>query len=225
MKPVVVLSLGGSVIVPDAVDEKFLKKFVAFVKANLRRFRFIIVTGGGKTCRNYQNAARRLALRSETDLDWIGIMSTRLNAELVRSLFGHRAEPKVAVNFDKTPVFRKEILMAAGYKPGWSTDYDSVILASQFGAKTIINLSNIPYVYDRDPRKFKGAKPVESASWRQFRKIVGSKWTPGINKPFDPVAAKLAEKFNLKVIIANGRDLRNLEKILDGKEFKGTCIS
>ena len=57
-----------------------------------------------------------------------------------------------------------------------------------------------------------------------FRKIVGSKWDPGLNLPFDPVAAKLGEKLKLKVIVMNGKPLSNLSNFLRGKAYKGTVI-
>jgi uridylate kinase len=54
--------------------------------------------------------------------------------------------------------------------------------------------------------------------------MVGDEWVPGKNVPFDPVASRHAEKIGLKVICAAGKDLRNLEDILKGKEFLGTRI-
>ena len=50
-------------------------------------FSFVIITGGGKTCRNYNNSLRKIVNPSLEDLDWMGIASTRLNAELVRICF------------------------------------------------------------------------------------------------------------------------------------------
>ena len=97
-------------------------------------------------------------------------------------------------------------------------------LAKIYGARQIINLSNIDFVYTKDPRKFKGAKKITATSWKNFRKIVGNKWDPGKNLPFDPTAAKLAERLKLKVIIANGKNLKNLQRILQGKKFQGTTI-
>ena len=52
---------------------------------------------------------------------------------------------------------------------------------------------------------------------------MGSKWKPGLNMPFDPVAAKEAEKLKMKVVVI-GKDLSNLRKVLENKKFKGTLI-
>ena len=115
-------------------------------------------------------------------------------------------------------------MIAAGWKPGCSTDYDAVLLARNFGVKTIINLSNIEKVYTKDPNKYPDARPIDKISWQDFRKIVGDRWDPGLNTPFDPVASKIAEQLRLKVIIAKGTNLKNLEKIIEGKRFVGTRI-
>ena len=90
--------------------------------------------------------------------------------------------------------------------------------------KKIINLSNIDFVYDKDPAKFKDAKKIRQISWKDFRQIVGSRWNPGTNAPFDPIASKFAEENKMEVIIANGKNMDNLKNILEGKEFLGTVI-
>ena len=115
-------------------------------------------------------------------------------------------------------------MVCAGWKPGWSTDYCATLICQDYGAKTIINLTNISQVYRQDPRKNPRAKPVEKISWPDYRKLIGSKWTPGMNAPFDPIASLQAEKLKLKVIILNGRDFVNLKNYFQNKKFQGTII-
>ena len=221
-KEVVIISLGGSVIVPDEVDSKFLKSFRKLVKSYLRRYKFILITGGGKTCRGYQKAASSVVKLHAEDLDWLGIHATRLNAHLLRTIFRGVAKPAVVKNPTKKVKFDK-VLIAAGWKPGCSTDYDSVLLAQNFGAKTVINITNIDYLHDKDPRKYKGAKRIKSIGWKGFRKIVGDKWIPGMNTPFDPIATKLAQKLGLRLVLI-GKNVSNLKQVLDGKKFKGSAV-
>jgi uridylate kinase len=116
------------------------------------------------------------------------------------------------------------VLTAAGWKPGWSTDYVATRLAKRFGAKVLLNLSNIDYVFDKDPRLFSDAKKIKNISWKNFRKIVGNKWDPGMNAPFDPVASRLADQIGLKVVVMNGKKIKNIESLLEGKKFVGTII-
>jgi uridylate kinase len=220
-----IISLGGSVIVPDKINTDFLRKFRGIISDFIKKGnRAVIVCGGGKTARKYCEAAKKAGKISDDGLDRIGIKATILNAELVKSMFGKSAYEKVVNEPDKKITTDKKIIIASGWKPGWSTDYDAVLLAKRFGAKRIINISNIGYVYDKDPGKHKDAKKITSISWSSFQKIIGTRWKPGSNLPFDPVAAKLARQLKMEVIIAKGTDIANLKKILNNSEFKGTVI-
>jgi uridylate kinase len=219
-----IFSVGGSIIAPDKPDYFFIREFKNFVLSLTDKYRIIIVCGGGKTNSYYNEAASRVSNVKKADLDWIGIMATRLNAELVRCVFGELSYETVI--YDPTVKIEtgKRILIAAGWKPGCSTDYDSVLLAKNFEVRTIVNLTNISYVYDKDPSKFKDAKKLFNVTWKEYRKIVGDKWTPRLNSPFDPIASKEAEKMKLKVAVMKGTDLKNLKDYLDGKSFIGTII-
>jgi len=220
-----IISLGGSIIVPEEIDVQFLKKFRSLILRHVKKGRrFIIIVGGGKTCRKYQSAAKEVTKATKEDLDWIGIHSTRLNAHLMRTIFREIAHPAVIRHYNEKIRTKKKVMIASGWKPGHSTDYDAVMWAENFKVRTILNLSNIDYVYDKDPKYHKDAKRLEQISWKDFRKLVGSKWMSGLNSPFDPIASMKAEKLGLKVVIMNGRNFKNLENFLDGKAFKGTTI-
>jgi uridylate kinase len=222
---IIVISVGGSLMVPGEIDSRWLREFKQFIDKYIsKEYRFIIIAGGGKTARKYQNAAKEIAELTPEDLDWIGIHSTRLNAHLLRTIFRKKAHHEIIKDPNEKIIFKEKILIAAGWKPGFSTDYDAVLLAKNFGIKKIINLSNIDYVYDRDPNKFKDAEIIKEISWKDFRKIVGSKWDPGLNAPFDPIAAKESEKLKLEVAIMNGKNIANLENYITNKGFVGTVI-
>jgi len=222
---IVILSLGGSLIVPDEVDVKFLKKFRKLVLKHTKKGkRFIIITGGGRLCRKYQDAAGKIARLTKEDLDWLGIHATRFNAHLLRTIFRDYAYPRVIKNPNEKVKFTEKVLIGAGWRPGCSTDWDAVIMARNLRATKLANLSNITYVYDKDPKYNKDARPEKEMSWKDFRKLVGSKWDPGANHPFDPIAAKEAQKMGLEVAIMDGKNIRNLDRYLSGKGFRGTVI-
>lgn len=220
-----VLSLGGSLIVPEDVDHKFLKSFISLIAERTKKGdKFIIVCGGGGLNRIYNKAAQKVRPMSHEELDWLGIHATRYNAQLVRILFGKLAYEEVVINPYEKVQTRKPVIIGAGYEPGWSSDYDAVYLASTYGCKKVANLSNIDYAYDKDPREFKDAKKIKDISWENFRKIVGDKWEPRMSKPFDPIASREAQKLGLEVAILNGKKLKNFEKYLDAEKFAGTVI-
>lgn len=222
---VVVISVGGSLIVPDGIDTNFLSSLKALIAKGIKaKKKFIVITGGGKTARNYQNAGKEITKLRSQDVDWLGIHSTRLNAQLLKTILLPNVVERVVKNPNEEIHFNKSVLVAAGWKPGWSTDYDAVLLAERFKAKKLINLSNIDYVYTADPRTNPKAKKIENISWKEFRKIIPKKWDPGLNAPFDPVASKEAQKIGLEVAIINGKKLGELEHFLNNENFVGTLI-
>ena len=221
------VSVGGSLIVPDEVDTTFLTNFRELIlKKTSAGLSFFIITGGGRTARRYQEAAHTVLGDSDPeDLDWLGIHSTRLNAHLFRALFSEQAQARIVKNPTRKVGNRSSVIIGAGWKPGWSTDYCAVMAAKQLGAKKLINLSNIDYVYDKDPRKFPDAVKIEKSSWEDFRKLIPDHWDPGLSSPFDPVAAKEAQSLGLEVAIINGKKLNEFENYLSNKDFIGSVIS
>ena len=226
----IVMSIGGSLIVPEGgIDTKFLSNLNSFIRDQLAKNKnrqFFLVAGGGKLARDYRDAGAEVIKHELTidDLDWLGIHSTRLNAHLLRTIFRDIAHPVILENFDTIRKPTEPVVVAAGWKPGHSTDFDAVLVCEDYGVRSIINLSNVETVFDKDPNKYKDAKPIHRISWTDFRKIVGDKWTPGLNAPFDPIAAKIAHELGVKVAVLSGHNFKNLQNYIVGKDFIGTVI-
>lgn len=228
MAEVTIISLGGSIIVPDDVDSAFIKSFrdaiISYLDADRDR-RIVLVTGGGAPARRYQEAYREIvATPSPLDQDWIGIAATHLNGTLLRLVFSEYCSAPLVTDPTADISFSGQVLIAAGWKPGFSTDNDAVVLAQRFGADRVINLSNIAKVYSDDPRENPEAVPLDHIGWRAFRDMVGDEWIPGRNVPFDPVAARRAAELGLEVITAAGRNIENMLSILMREPFEGTTI-
>lgn len=224
----IIISLGGSLIVPNGgIGTPFLKQFNTFIRQQIDETnrRFFIVCGGGSTARHYMEAAREVAGEiADEDVDWLGIHATRVNAHLLRTIFRDLAHPVIIEDYEREyDITDERIIVGAGWRPGCSTDYDAVMLAKRFEVHTLINMSNISHVYDKDP-KHADAKPLNSVSWSDYKEIVGDTWIPGMNVPFDPVATKLAADMDLKVIIIKG-SMEHLQSVLNGTEFEGTTIA
>lgn len=239
-KPVII-ALGGSIIVPTPgkINTNFLKKFRKFILKFVKEgFKFIIVVGGGKISRTYQAAASKIVKLPYEDQDWLGIHATRINAHLLRTIFRKEAYPVVLDNPQKPLKTNRPIVIASGWRPGWSTDYIAVLLAKRFRAKEIIDAGDIPFVFTRDIKRYKNAKKILKISWSDYQKLVGETWIPGLPAPIDPIAAKEAKKLNIKAMVVKGTDLRNLRNVLKGLQpthrppaqgrhlkFRGTVIS
>lgn len=213
-------------IVPDQIDTDFLSRFKALVLEKVQRgITFSIIAGGGKTARRYQEAANAVTPLSRQDLDWIGIHATRLNAQLLRNIFVGYAHPQIVKNPTIDLDAEEPVIIAAGWQPGCSTDYDAVLMAKNLGATRLVNLSNIDYVYTADPKKDPNAQKIERTTWADFRKLIPEEWDPGLSSPFDPVAAREAEAIGLEVAIINGANLEEFSNYIDDKPFVGTVIS
>lgn len=223
----IIMSVGGSLIVPDGIDTTFLTNLKSFIEDSLQKDRkFIIIAGGGRTARRYQESVRSVAPLDREDIDWIGIHATRLNGHLLRTIFKDSAYPVMITNPDDVSDIPKDarLIVAAGYRPGASTDFRAVQIAERVDAKKMINLSNTDYIYDSDPNTNPEAKRIKEISWGEFRKLVPDTWDPGLSSPFDPVAAKEAERLNIEVVHINGTNLEELDNYLQGNPFIGTRI-
>lgn len=224
-----VLSLGGSLVVPDdSIDVDFLKEFNGFIRdqVSVKKRKFFITVGGGAIMRKYRDAAKKVrGTITNDDLDWLGIHATRLNAQLLRTIFIDIAYPRIIKHYEIILKIDKPVAIAAGWKPGRSSDFGAVTLCQDYNIKTMVNMTNIDKVYTKDPKKFSDAAPIDTIRWKDYRNLIPSKWTPGLNVPFDPIASKLAQDIGITVKILNGKKLDNLAKALDGKSFYGSTIA
>jgi uridylate kinase len=226
----IIFSIGGSLVAPESgIDTNFLHRLNTFIRDQIARNperQFFLVIGGGSTARHYRDAGREVVGHelSVDDMDWLGIHATKLNAHLVRTIFRDIAHPYVLKHYEIIRKVTEPVVVAAGWKPGCSTDYDAILLCQDYGVRTVINLTNIKQVYDKDPRKFPDAKAYDKMTWDQMRALVGDTWDPGMHAPFDPIAAKKAQELGVRVVVMNGDNFENVENYLNNKPFVGTVI-
>ncbi len=207
----IVMSVGGSMIVPDQIDTDFLTNLKQLITEEIAAGkRFVIITGGGKTSRRYVNAARAFTNVTQTQMDEIGIAACQMNAALLRPIL---SDVDVLINPDVDL-----------YQPGASSDRAATRTAVRHGAKKVINLSNISHVYTADPKKDPAAEKLEDITWADFREIIPKEFTPNLSSPFDPEAAKEAQAHDIEVATISGENLTELKKYLAGESFVGTRI-
>lgn len=227
----IILSVGGSIIYPHhGINTQFLNDFNSYIRRKIKEdpeIRFFIMAGGGAVNREYQKAAEDIDPSvSSYDLDWIGVRSTRLNAHLLRTIFFDIARPSIIEHYNEMPRFGKEqVIICAGWYPGSSTDWALVLLAQNLNQSKIFSMINVDGLYDKDPRKFKNAKIINETTWSEYRSVIGDSWSPKLQLPFDPIAAKLAQSLHLTVYLIGGKDLNNFSKAIEDKKFRGTKIT
>ena len=225
--PVHIIDLSGSLIERDSTGTVYLSEFRAAVIGALDASagdKAIVVTGGGDLARDYQAAYCRLVpTASDEAQDWIGIAATRLHGELLRHAFSPDCCAPVITDPTAVPDFPGRVMIAAGWKPGFSTDYDAVVLAQRFGADTVIKMSNVAMVHSGDPKLDAGARPLTHVTWGELARMSDGAWHPGSRLPFDPVATRAAARHSMAVIFT-GSDTGNLRAILEGRPYRGTMI-
>ena len=221
----IIIALGGSVVYPESIDITFVSAFRAFIKKFLKKKKqFVIVVGGGRLSRLFQASAAEISPVTDEDKDWIGIHATRLNAQFLRTVLKDVADPVVLDARHKIKKLTHPVIIASGWRPGWSTDYIAAAIAHDFGVREFIVAGKPSHVYDKDIAKHRDAKPFTDIRWRDYQKLIPKKWTPGFHSPVDPVGARLAARRGITGIIVNGKDLQNLSHLITGKDFMGTVI-
>jgi len=222
----VVVSLGGSLIVPDKVDYAFLDQFFKIVKSN-KHYKFVIVCGGGIVARNYINALKAEG-KNEKELSLAGIRATRMNAQFMMQFFGKKYANQILPT-DMTQVendLKKKQVVFCGalrYAPNETSDGTAAKLAKKMKCD-FINLTNVQGLYDKDPRKDKNAKFISYETWEKFEKrTLKMTFHAGQHFVLDQQAAVLIKKYKIPTYIL-GKDLDNLDNLLKGKSFIGTTI-
>jgi uridylate kinase len=225
-KETIVIAMGGSLLIPEHIDVKFIKELKSMVKHFTNDgYQIILVVGGGKTCRYYQAAAKEFPHVSDRDLDWIGIKTIRLNCELLLRVFSDLdIHGQVIEKWEEIRVVNNKTVIVGAYEPGCSSDKDAIEMARVIGAKRVINFSSTSHVYSADPRIDKNAEKFEELSWADYKNIIPTEWVPGMSAPFDPIAANLAQESSITVAIL-GASIENLQNYLDGDQFEGTILS
>jgi len=208
-----IISLGGSIINSGLIDTNLLKGLQKIVKKT--KHELVFVCGGGKPARDYISVARELGVKS-TRLDIIGIKATELNAELVSAALG-------VARANSLEEIKGKLSVTNGLFPGVTSDFDCVVIAGLINADAVINLSNVPGIYDKDPRKHSNAQLFKKLSYDKLVSLASEyELGQGANFIFDIAASKLAARDKMKVIFIQGLD--NLKRVLSNKKFKGTIV-
>ncbi len=228
MKKVMVISLGGSLIVPENIDFRFLEDFKHTLRKHYSKYNFVIVCGGGTIARKYISILKA-DKQPEKQLSLAGILATRANARVMMQFFGKKDSNDnlpsdmrdIKDNLKKNKVV---ICGALRYKPHSTSDGTAARLAHFLGAE-FINMTNIKGLYTDNPLTNKNAKFIPEINWKDFEEMADkSKYTPGQHFVLDQEAASIIREYKISTYII-GPHVKNIDKILKGKKFIGTLIS
>ena len=222
----VVVSVGGSVLVPGEDDARYLGNLAGVLRETSRVVRLFGVTGGGRIARYYIETGRQVGLPERT-LDELGIGATRLNARLLAAALGGIANREPATSYAEASRLsrRQRVVLMGGTRPGHTTDRVSVALARFVRASRIVNATSVDGVYSADPRKDPAATRLSHVRFGELVSISGEgRWSAGPTAVFDPVAARSLAKARIPMAVVHGRDLDALRDAILGRPFRGTSV-
>ncbi|MFW6046892.1 MAG: UMP kinase [Candidatus Woesearchaeota archaeon] len=225
-KKVIVLSLGGSLIIPDKVNSTYLKKLKQILLKNKKKYKFIIVCGGGSLARKYIKAIQ--SQRGEQKFQALaGISATRTNARFMNYFFEIDPERGIPKTKDAIRKYLDELDIifcgALKYKPNQTSDSTASQIAREFNT-SFVNLTNVDGLYDKNPNKHKDAKLIKEISWEEFnKKATSMKFKPGQHFVLDQKASEIIMKNKIPTYII-GKNIKEFDNFLNNRKFKGTII-
>jgi uridylate kinase len=225
MKEVIVVSLGGSLIVPDDINYRYLKEFKKVILKYSKKFKFVIVCGGGSVARKYISAIAK-EQKSHKLQSFAGISVTRMNARFVSYFFGLDPERGIPHKISEVKKYlRKQDVVFCGaleYKPHQTSDTTAASIAKKFNAE-FVNLTDIKGLFDKNPKKFKNAIFIPRIGWRNFHKRAAEiKFKPGQHFVLDQSASKIILENKIPTYIIGS--VKQFENFLKGIGFVGTEI-
>jgi uridylate kinase len=222
----VVVSLGGSVLIPGENDSTYLQGLAKMIKAVCKDRRVFLVCGGGKVARYYITQGREMGAHVD-HLDEMGIMVTRTNARLLQLALGDVAVPGIPVTPQEAREMARpgKVVVMGGTVPGHTTDAVSAMLAEETKAARIVNATSVDAAFTADPRKHPEAKRLKHITFQELYDLVNKgAHGAGPSDVFDKLGADIAMRNRIPIYIVNGRNLEELRRAIEGKEVEGTFV-
>ena len=220
-----VISLGGSVMVPDRVDVAFLNTF----KQTLSTFkdrRFVIIVGGGKTARNYIEPLLKSRV-NQKDIALIAMAAINLHATFLARFLGPLASQTMPTSLKHLKqLLKKHRVVCVGalhYHKHNTSDGTSAEIARHLRTR-FINITNIKGLYDKNPVTSRTATFIPCITYAAFSTMINKiPFKLGQHYVLDQRAAKIIQQAKIPTYII-GKSLKNLEHLLQGKKYVGTII-
>ncbi len=221
------ICFGGSTFNSGELEVETLKKISEKLKELKEEDHEILVTtGGGKTARNYIEAGKKLGI-SHKELDQIGILATRLNAQLLISALGDIAEPEPPHNFEKAirSILSDNIPVMGGTQPGHTTDAVAAELANTSDSDLLIYFTDVDGIYTADPKEDEDAEKILEIETEKLSKLMSKmEFEPGMTAIIDPLAAEILTQAKIRTLVLGKEEISRLLEIVEGEEHNGTEI-
>ncbi|MHC1716453.1 MAG: hypothetical protein AB9915_00965 [Candidatus Dojkabacteria bacterium] len=219
----IVLKIGGSILYDQFlnINYELLDKVRNWYEASKDEYeKIVIVVGGGTLSRDIQGRIKEGM--DQQFLHNIGMLVTQTNAALLQ---GFLKDPEIYLPAKLGDAFEilvqegRQVVVSGGLKPGWSTDMDAAIFADIVSVDRVIKLTDISYVYDKDPKSYEDAKPIKDMSWEDYFELFNisesSEHSANGKIPIDVHCAQFCKNKNISFFIAGGSSINDKENIKD----------
>lgn len=225
-KEKVVVSVGGSILIPGKDDPAYIKRLAGMIGEASGTVQIVIVCGGGRIARYYTETGGELG-GTTYQLDMLGIGATRLNAQLLAISLGELSSQDIPATAEDAACRSSpdNVVVMGGTVPGHTTDAVAAMVASLMHADRVVNATSVEAVYSDDPRKDPDAERFSKLTIDELGELVYKEHGAGRSSVFDPLGIKIAKENKIDILIVDGRNLRELRNAILGKEIGGTYVS
>lgn len=228
----VVIKIGGSVVYDNSlnVNQILLDKLKEWYFRKKDYYQNIVmVVGGGSLSRDLQEKISRYVGGQEY-LHSIGMSVTQTNANLVKAYIG---DPDIIIPrrlgeaYELLVDDNKSLIICGGLKVGWSTDMDAAVFADILGESRVTKISDVDYIYDKDPSEVENAVAIKDMTWGEYFKLFGIKedsiHDPNENIPVDVECARFCKGKGISFWICGGEKITGAD-VLEDVMTEGTLI-
>lgn len=231
MKKSIVLKVGGSILYDHLLNVNFdllkrVKSWYWDIKPNYDSI--VLVTGGGGLSRSMEEKISS-SIGGQENLHSIAMSLTQTNATM---LAAYLEDPEIYVPKKLGDAYEYllsdsgKCMVSGGLKIGWSTDMDAAVFADIVESGRVHKVSNVDYIYDKDPKEFFDARPIKDISWEEYFKMFkilpGQQHKANSHIPVDVQCSQFCSRKNISFHITGGSllsDYENLKDILNEGTF------
>ncbi|MCG2863225.1 MAG: UMP kinase [Vulcanisaeta sp.] len=189
-------------------------------------YRMVVVTGGGSLARRYIEIGRSLGI-NESLLDMLGILASRLNAQLLASALSDIAYLPIPTDINTTlsAWATGRLVIVGGFQPGQSTATVAMLVSEALGIKNLVDCANIDAVYTSDPRRDPTAKRLERVTIDELMGILKSRTVAGTYDLLDPWALSIAQRGKITIHVVSCNNPDALRRLISEGVGAGTVIT
>ena len=222
----IVVKIGGSLLFTEnsEFDITKIKEFCSILQNQNNYEISAIICGGGVMARKYIKAFRKLR-ENEAICDILGIEISRVNARILLGALGESAYPIIPKNIKDLAIAQisHKLIVMGGIQPGQSTTSVALEVAEFCNINHVVILTDVRGIYDKDPKKYKGAKLLDFISPKQLETMMiknfdNDQAIAGEYRIFDMVSLQILKRSNMKVTIMSGNNLEDFNRFINGEK-------